>query len=131
MIVVDTNVISYLFLSSPFSTAVETLYLQDSEWAAPMLWQSEFRNVLTLYVRKGILTTDETIDIFNKAAQLVKGREFQPVPGNVLRLSAESGCSAYDCEFVDTAAGLGVPLYTADRKLLKAFPDITRSITGP
>jgi predicted nucleic acid-binding protein len=39
-----------------------------------------------------------------------------------LQLAAESGCSAYDCEFVALARDLEVPLVTADRQLLAAFP---------
>ena len=47
MIVVDTNVIGYLFLSSDQSVLAERALQKDNEWAAPILWRSEFRNVLT------------------------------------------------------------------------------------
>ncbi len=53
----------------------------------------------------------------------MKGREFEPETVKVLRLAAERGCSAYDCEFVDTALSMRVPLYTSDRSLAKAFPE--------
>ena len=49
MIVVDTNVISYLLLPTPMTAAAEGLYQYDSEWSAPLLWRSELRNVLALY----------------------------------------------------------------------------------
>jgi len=42
----------------------------------------------------------------------------------VLGLAAQSGCTAYDCEFVALAADLGTRLVTADRRVLAAFPDI-------
>lgn len=48
MIVADTNIISYLFLPTAYSAKTSRLYLQEAEWAAPSLWRSEFRNVLTL-----------------------------------------------------------------------------------
>ena len=128
MIVVDTNVIAYLFLTSPYSRAAEQLFLRDPEWAAPRLWRSEFRNVLTLYLRKELLSVGDTAGIFKAAAGVMAGREFEPEAKNVLRLAAESGCSAYDCEFVDTASSLGVPLYTVDSRLLQSFPEITRSL---
>ncbi len=46
MIVADTNIISYLLLPTSFSASVDTLYKTDSHWVAPILWKSEFRNVL-------------------------------------------------------------------------------------
>lgn len=42
----------------------------------------------------------------------------------VLSLALDSGCSAYDCEFVWLARDLRVPLVTADRQVLGTFPDI-------
>jgi len=90
MIVVDTNVISYLFLSSPYSKAAEELYCKVSEWAAPRLWRSEFRNVLTLYLRKQLLSVDDTVGIFAAASDVMKGREFEPEADKVLRLATES-----------------------------------------
>ena len=42
----------------------------------------------------------------------------------VLQLVASSRCSAYDCECVAAAQQLGVPLITADRALLEAFPAV-------
>lgn len=56
MIVVDTNIIGYLFLASPRSTEAEQAFLKDPQWAAPILWRSELRNVLGLYIRKQVLS---------------------------------------------------------------------------
>lgn len=58
MIVADTNLITYLLLPTPMTAAAETLYRDDPEWAAPLLWRSELRNVLALYLRKGLLPLD-------------------------------------------------------------------------
>ena len=48
MIVVDTNVIGYLFLSSEQSILAEYALKKDSEWTAPIIWRSELRNVQAL-----------------------------------------------------------------------------------
>ncbi|MET0516631.1 MAG: hypothetical protein ABW047_15040 [Nitrospiraceae bacterium] len=54
----------------------------------------------------------------------VAGRQNVAKSSRVMTFAAESGCSAYDCEFVATAHDLGVPLMTVDRQLLKAFPRV-------
>lgn len=42
---------------------------------------------------------------------------------------AQSGCSAYDCEFVALAQYLDVPLVSADRKLRKRFGKRVKLLT--
>ena len=78
MIVVDTNVIGYLFLSSKQSILAERALQKDNEWAAPISWRSEFRNVLTLYMRKDIIKLEQAQQIMNSALKLVK--HFLPQP---------------------------------------------------
>ena len=74
MIVVDTNVIGYLFLSSEQSLSAEQALIKDNEWAAPILWRSEFRNVLALYMRKNLVTLQQAQSIMNGALDLLRGR---------------------------------------------------------
>ncbi|MCI0435521.1 MAG: hypothetical protein L0271_18030 [Gemmatimonadetes bacterium] len=62
------------------------------------------------------------IDAAAVAAQLFGDREFLPNGEHVLHLAADSGCSAYDCEFVAVARDLDVPFVTLDPAVLKAFP---------
>jgi len=53
---------------------------------------------------------------------LMAGREHDVSSSRVLRLAAESACSAYDCEFVALAQDLSVRLVTVDKRVLKDFP---------
>ncbi len=53
--------------------------------------------------------------------------EENPSEKQVLRLAAQSGCSAYDCLFAALAQEQGLLLVTFDRKLLNKFPRITIS----
>ena len=124
MIVVDTNVLAYLFLTSEHSTQAEQALREDPQWAAPLLWRSEFRNVLAHYVRRELLDLHEAQAIMDAATDLMRDREYQPVSHRILSLAAGSTCSAYDCEFVALAQDLGVPLVTGDRELLQQFPDV-------
>ena len=128
MIVVDTNVIGYLFLTSEHSPLAEQALQQDSEWAAPTIWRSELRNVLAFYMRKDILTLESAQRVMNGALELLRGREYEASSDEVLRRAAGSTCSAYDCEFVVTADELKVPLVTHDRRLLLEFPEVAVSL---
>lgn len=130
MIVVDTNVIGYLFLSSNQSLSAERTLQKDIEWAAPVLWRSEFRNVLALYMRKNIIDLEQAQIIMNNALKLLKGREYQVPSYEVLRLASESKCSAYDCEFIAVANDLKVPLVTVDKQLLRKFPSVAVSLSA-
>jgi predicted nucleic acid-binding protein len=130
VIVVDTNVIGYLFLSSNQSLSAEQALKKDSEWAAPMLWRSEFRNVLTMYLRKHLVTLKQAQSIMEGALELMRGREYEVFSHDVLRLAAESKCSAYDCEFIAAATDLQVPLVTVDRQLLREFPTVAVSLNS-
>jgi predicted nucleic acid-binding protein len=128
MIVVDTNVIGYLFLSSEQSLSAEQALKKDSEWAAPILWRSELRNVLALYLRKNLVTLQQAQSIMNSALELLRGREYEVSSYEVLRLASESKCSAYDCEFITAANDLKVSLVTVDRQLLREFPSVAVSL---
>ncbi len=130
MIVVDTNVIGYLFLSSEQSVLAEQALQRDNKWAAPILWRSEFRNVLTLYMRKNILRLEQAQQIMNSALKLLKGREYKVPSYEILWLTSTSNCSAYDCEFVATANDLKVPLVTVDKQLLHEFSSVATSLNS-
>lgn len=129
MIVVDTNVIGYLFLSSEQSPSAERALKIDSEWASPLIWRSELRNVLALYMRKHILELEHAQRIMNNALELLRGREYEVSSYDVLSLASESGCSAYHCEFITVANELKIPLLTSDKQLLQKFPDVTISLS--
>jgi predicted nucleic acid-binding protein len=127
MIVVDTNIISYLYITSEKSKLAEQLLLADSQWNAPVLWRSEFRSVLSLYLRKEILTFSDTLSIMQEAESLLLDHEFEVSSHHVMQLVNSSNCSAYDCEFVALAQYLDIPLITADKKILREFPEIAKS----
>jgi predicted nucleic acid-binding protein len=122
MIVVDTNVLAYLYLPGEFTTAAEALLERDPDWAAPILWRSEFRNILAGYLRRKALTFDQAHGLQREAESLLEGAEHDVDSLAVLELVRDSDCSAYDCEFVALAMQLNARLVTMDGKLLRAFP---------
>ena len=125
MIAVDTNVIAYLFLRGEFAAQAEEWLRRDRDWVAPVLWRSEFRNILAGCLRRKQLTFEGMREIQREAEGLLIGNEHEVDSQRVLELVRDSDCSAYDCEFVSVAMRLDVKLLTADKKLLKAFPEHT------
>ncbi|MBU1661886.1 MAG: type II toxin-antitoxin system VapC family toxin, partial [Chloroflexi bacterium] len=85
MIVVDTNIIGYLYLSSERSEQAEKALLKDAQWVAPILWRSEFRNVLALYMRKGVFLLEDAIRIMGEATLLMQDGEYEAVSLQVLQ----------------------------------------------
>lgn len=124
MIVVDTNIVAYLYLAGDFTGQAEALLKQDPEWAAPLLWRSEFRNILAGYIRRKTITLEQAQGIQAEAESLLTGQEHEVDSRLVLEFVRDSDCSAYDCEFAALATRLGVKLVTVDSKLLKAFPKL-------
>lgn len=122
MIVVDSNVLAYLYLPGERTADAEALLERDPDWAAPVLWRSEFRNILAGYLRRGTLTFEHACSVQAEAESLLAGAEYEVDSPAVLELVRDSDCSAYDCEFVALARRLNTKLVTADRKLLRAFP---------
>jgi predicted nucleic acid-binding protein len=128
MIVVDTNIIGYLFLTSAKSTLCEQALRKDPMWAAPLLWRSELRNVLASHMRKGLLSLDDAGQIINAATELMRGQEYEVTSDHVMEFVDASACSAYDCEFVALSRDLNCPLVTVDPQILRDFPGIAVSL---
>jgi len=126
VIVVDSNILAYLYLPGDRTAAAEALLEQDPEWAAPVLWRSEFRNILAGYMRRKTITFDQACSLQSEAEDLLAGAEFEVDSSSVLELVRDSDCSAYDCEFIALAIKLNTKLVTVDKKLLREFP--TRAV---
>ena len=128
MIVVDTNIIAYLYLQNEYTILAENLLLRNPDWHAPVLWRNELRSVLTKYLRINLLKFDEVFNIQKDAEGLLTGKEYEIDSYSVLKLVENSDCSAYDCEFVALAKSLNTKLVTMHKKVLRSFKDISISL---
>lgn len=128
MIVVDTNVIAYLLLGGEKTPHARAALQKDPVWAAPILWRSEFRNVLAYYIRQGTLMLTDALQLMAEAELLFQEEEYHVESGQVLRLVSSSRCSAYDCEFIALARHLNISLVTSDAQILAEFPDTAVSL---
>jgi predicted nucleic acid-binding protein len=123
MIVVDSNVLAYLYLPGEHTAAAEALLEREPDWASPILWRSEFRNILAGYIRRNDISLEQAVSLQSEAESLLAGCEFEIESRTVLELVRDSDCSAYDCEFIALAMKLHTKLVTMDKKLLRAFPN--------
>ena len=123
MIVADVNLVAHLLLGGPATATAQRVLERDAEWAAPLLWRSEFRSVLAAHMRQRGLHLDHAWRAHMLANELLAGREYAVHGEQVLALVAATNCSACDCEYAALAIELGVPLVTADKQLLRSFAD--------
>lgn len=130
MIVVDTNVIVYLYLPTGFTEQAEQLLEREPVWTAPQLWRSEFRNVLALYLRRQLIGFEKALQLQMEAEALMHENEYEMGSFDVMKLVRESRCSAYDCEFVALATHLRTTLVTMDQAILRDFPNTAISLTS-
>lgn len=121
MIVVDTNILVHLFLPSPMTPLARKAAALDS-WCAPLLWRSEFRNVLATYIRNLALDANDARQIMTLAERLLWGKEYTVRSSVVFDCITTSKRSAYDCEFVALARELGLKLVTTDEPIIHDFP---------
>ncbi len=129
MIVVDSNVLAYLYLPCEYTKDAEKWLEKEPLWIAPKLWRSEFRNILAGYLRRQLLTLNEACALQHEAEHLLADTEFEVDSLSVLNLVNTSDCSAYDCEFIALALQFETKLVTMDKKLLRAFPKVAVALT--
>ena len=67
MIVADTNLIASLWVPNSMDKLAYSVLLKDPNWIAPVLWKSEFRNVLALYLRKNIMDLSLILQVIEEA----------------------------------------------------------------
>lgn len=127
MIIADTNLIVYLFITGDQTILAQKVLDKDPYWIVPPLWQSEFRNVLAAYIRRG-MELQQAKQIMQNAIGTLEKRQVVASDDEILDLIAEIHCTAYDCEFVALARQLNIPLVTADKQLLREFPDCAISL---
>jgi predicted nucleic acid-binding protein len=124
MIAVDANILAYLCLPGEFSQLASAAYEKDPHWIAPFLWQSEFRNILTAYLRRNLIDLKTAQGSMDYVHSLMGQTEFGVISSHVLELVVSSKCSSYDCEYVALAQQYDVPLLTMDKQILNQFPDV-------
>lgn len=119
MVVTDVNVIAYLLIPGERSLLAEKAFRKDPDWIVPLLWKSEFRNIVALYMRQTGMPLAQAESTVERAESLVRGNEYNVQSKSVLTWIVDSKLSAYDAEYAALAKDLSVKLITVDKKLLR------------
>lgn len=118
MIVADTNLILALVCQTDRTEVALSVWDRDSDWVAPEVWRSEFRNALVMMIRQRHIGVETALEAFRLANAFV-----ETVPagtGTVLSLCEQYPITAYDAEFAALAEHLGVQAVSFD-------PDLTEN----
>ena len=128
MIVVDVNVIAYLWIPGEMTDLAERALARDPHWVTSTLWRSEFRNILAGIIRRGDLDRKGLDRCLNGAESQLAGYEYLLPSALVMEKVVASTCSAYDCEYVSLAQDLETTLVTSDKQVLREFPELSISL---
>jgi predicted nucleic acid-binding protein len=129
MLVVDANVVAYTLVEGEKTAQARRLWARDREWTAPRLVLYELASVFAQLVKQQALSLADAAAGYESAISLVVPAE-EPHGRRVLAIAVGLGLSAYDAYYLATAESLGVPLVTEDARLLRAAPEITRSLVS-
>jgi predicted nucleic acid-binding protein len=128
VIVVDSNVIAYCWINGPLTALAQSVRVKDPDWHAPILWRSEMRSILGGYLCDGSLERAQASRVMDAAETALGGGEHIVPSEPVLEAVGRTRLSAYDCEFVVLASVLSVPLVTADKAVLKSYPNLAMTM---
>jgi predicted nucleic acid-binding protein len=128
MIVVDANVIMALVRETTRTPEAQAIYSLDSDWTVPPLWQYEVLNALLNEVKARHLPLPLAIEVAENATRLFGDRIRHARPDDILVTARAAGLTAYDATYVALARSLGTVLVTEDKHILRACPDLARSM---
>lgn len=129
MLVVDANVVAYALVEGERTDQARALWDLDPDWRAPRLLICELTNVFTQLVRQQALTLEAASAALQDGAAIVQVLAKEQPAVRTLQIAASLGISAYDATYLAAAEMVGVPLVTEDQRLLRAAPEITRSLS--
>lgn len=126
--VLDNTVLIDFWAGEPeFRASAVALVSSRPRWTAPGLWKYEFGNVLNKLVRLRYVDEERKRRAFvamEQVIETVNGIELLGVD-DVVR---STGLQFYDASYVWLARAKDCFLYTRDREILRACPDVARRV---
>ena len=128
MIVVDSNIVAALSLTTMLTSKTEQVEQRDPVWIVPVLWRYEFQNILATAIKTMQITAEEAFAVWERVAAILMKNESEPSPEEVIRLVAQHGITAYDAQFIALAIEMGIYCVTEDTELQEKFPEVAISM---
>jgi predicted nucleic acid-binding protein len=130
VLVVDANIVVYLLTKNEMTERARELWAADHDWHAPRLLFYELANVFSQLVKHRALPLEAASFALESGLGLVHMLDKDPPVARILEIASGLSLSAYDSTYLATAEIMRAPLVTEDTRLLRAAPEITRSLAG-
>jgi len=128
MVIVDCGPLAFLLLPGDLTELAQQAYAKDPAWASAPLWRSEFRNLVVRSQREGRLSETAAREVLAAAEEKMHPRQYNIEGAVVLELAAQTGLSAYQCEYLALARDLNAPLLTTNNEIVQAAPRLAVSL---
>jgi predicted nucleic acid-binding protein len=128
MILIDTNVLTYLLIAGDHTAAAQELRRRDSDWRSEALILVEFSNVLASSLAFRGMRLAVAQQLLRQAMRVMENNLARVSHPQALAVAAGFEITAYDARFVTLAQQTGLTLVTEDRQLRTAAPKFTESI---
>ncbi len=128
MIVVDANIVISLVYRMAGTESARAVHAQDDLWLVPSLWRYEVLNALLNLFRSGCFDLASAEAMWRIADELLDSGVRAVDPVETLSTAQATRLTAYDATYVVLARSLGVLLVTEDKQILRACPDVARSM---
>jgi predicted nucleic acid-binding protein len=122
--VLDASVGIKLFVEEDGSDKVDALFQRFADDTGarlhvPTLFFTECTNILWKLVRRGDRSAEDVqADVRDLISLALNRVDTEPMLLGILHLATERDISVYDATYVVTAQSLGIPLLTADERLV-------------
>jgi len=124
MIVVDSNILVHFFLNGEHRNLLERVRSRDSEWVAPILWRSEFRNVCIKMNRFGNIPLPVLLKGMEEADDVMRASTFRVQSNHVIVIAHRYQLTAYDAEYLSLALELDCQVLTFEKAMISKCPDV-------
>ena len=118
--VLDCSLLSTLFLPDEKSEKISRFIKENSNFHVPSLFWFEINNVISVSVKRGRISHENTEQLFSLLEKLPIKTHFELEHRNTLEISVTHNLSSYDSSYLSLAVELDAKLATLDRAMILA-----------